>query len=560
MNIGKQVMLIWLSLLLVSSSFPMLTASAAEQREPVMISGNFTSIDFNVTAPTVSNNVYTLDSKFLGTASMTPGSNSAGRVADSDDSHAFFMEASTAAINSFKSGINKADRFGIQTRVKFNNTNSKRSLFEVKSMTPPSGTAAWPTLLTFDELGKIKDAKGNPAGTYAADQWYDIVVDVDSPNHRYSAWINGELAVDHVDLGNFTGVTQNKMIQNTNAGKTPSRITIAYLKAGTVSDSVPLSGLSIQPLNGDFFVNQTAPLTLVKTPSNSADHSYNWLSSHTDIVEVDSQGVITGRRPGTARITVSSAQNPSITASIDITVKAMTAPILINPSYLNADYSNSNLQVNNNVVTVDSNFLGKITANAGSSSAGLISDNGSNVLYLEAVNSSLNTFKSAINKTDRFAIQTRVKFNNTDSSRSLFEMKSMNPPAGTPAWPTLLTFDQAGRIKDYKGNVLGSYAADQWYDIVVDMDTPNHRYSVWINGEVKVNNLDLGNFVGVSQNKIIQNTNASKTASRTFIAYMKVSDIVLPLQDFELPDREVVKGKAAILTTRQFLKKPMWSR
>lgn len=553
-----------LSMVLISTSLPITVRADTTQRQPVTVSGDFTNIDFNVTNPSVTNGVYTLDSKLLGTVTTSTGSNSAGRVADSDGSNVFYLEANTGAINSFRSAMNKTDRFGIQTKVKFNNTTSSRSFFEVKSMTPPTGTAAWPTLLTFDELGRVKDAKNNIISTYAADQWIDIVIDMDSPNHRYSAWINGLFVVDNVDLGNYVGVLQNKIAQNKNASNAPSRTSIAYVKAGTISDPIPLTGLAIQPLSEDFFVNQTTPLTLTKTPSNTTYLNYNWISSSEGIVEVDNQGVITGMSAGTAQITVSSIMNPSITASISITVKAMPAPVQINATYLNADYSTSSLQVNYNVVTVDSKFVGGITTTAGSNSAGLTNDDDNNVLFMEAVNTGLNSYKSAMNKTDRFGIQTRVKFNNTNSSRSLFEMKSMNPPSGTPAWPTLLVFDQSGNIKDYKGNVLGAYAANQWYDIVIDMDSPNHRYSVWINGVLKVNNLDLGNYVGVLQNKMIQNTNAGKTASRTSIAYMRVGEVAPTLQELIIPDMTVDRGKGAVLTYRTvpdkaFVNKVTWT-
>ncbi|MGG1515574.1 S-layer homology domain-containing protein [Paenibacillus oryzisoli] len=553
-----------LSFILMTSSFPFGVRADTIQRQAVSVVGDFTNIDFNATAPTVTNGVYTLDTKFLGTVTTSTGSNSAGRNNDSDGSNVFFMEANTGAINSFKSAINKTDRFGIQSRVKFNNTTSSRSFFEVKSTTPPTGTAAWPTLLTFDELGRVKDSKNNVISTYAADQWLDIIIDMDSPNHRYSAWINGVLVIENVDLGNYVGVLQNKIIQNKNASNVPSRTSIAYVKAGTISDPVPLTGLSIQSLSGDFFVSQSTQLTLVKNPPNTNDLNYSWESSNEGIVKVDNQGIITGISAGTAQITVSSILNPSITASMDITVKAIPTPILINPTHLNADYSTASLQISNNVVTVDSNFVGYITTTAGSNSAGLTSDGDNNVLFMEAVSSSLNSYKSAMNKTGRFGIQTRVKFNNTNSSRSLFEMKSMNPPTGTPAWPTLLVFDQSGNIKDYTGNVLGTYAANQWYDIVIDMDSPNHRYSVWIDGILKVNNLDLGNYVGVLQNKMIQNTNASKTASRTSIAYMKVGDIVPPVQELVIPDMTVDKGKGAILKyqtvpDKAFVDKVTWS-
>ncbi|WP_414858839.1 immunoglobulin-like domain-containing protein, partial [Paenibacillus sp. Soil787] len=63
-----------------------------------------------------------------------------------------------------------------------------------------------------------------------------------------------------------------------------------------------------------------------------------------------------------------------------------------------------------------------------------------------------------------------------------------------------------------------------------------------------VDNQDLGNWVGVYQNKITQNTNANKTASQTRIAYLKAGSIVQTVQDLIIPDLTVDLGKAAVLS------------
>lgn len=550
MKFRKHIMLFIAAVLLFTTVVPMATeVLATGGREPVIVSGNFTNVDFNVTTPSVTNGVYTLDTKLLGTVTTTTGQNAAGLVTDANGSRSFYLEADTTVVNSFRGSINKTDRFGIQTRVKFNNTNSKRSIFELKSMNPPSGTAPFVTLLFFDQDGKIKDNNGNSYGNYAADQWYDLVFDVNTPNKRYSAWINGSLVVDNAVMNvNWVGLFSNKFVQNPNAARTPSTMNIAYVKAGSVSDPVPLTSLSIQPLSGDFYVNQVKALTLDKTPSNANASNFNWSSSNPSVATVDNLGVLTGVSAGTATITVASVANPLITAALDVTVSPAIQPVLINPDFLNIDFNNYALQVSGNTTTMDSKFLGTVTTTSGANNAGTFDDDGTQVFYLEAITSTAGTYRGSINKTDRFGIQTSVKFNNTDSRRALFEMKSMTPPSGSLVWPTLLIFDQDGKIKDFKNNVLGNYAANQWYDIVVDMDTPNHRYSVWINGELKVSNLDLGNYVGVFQNKLLQNPNASHTSSTMFVANMRAGTIVPRLQDLVIPDITVDKGKAAVLS------------
>ncbi|OCT15183.1 hypothetical protein A8709_13855 [Paenibacillus pectinilyticus] len=534
MRLRKYVMLFIASLLMFATVVPIAgTASAAGGRPPVTVSGNYTNVDFNVTTPTVTNGTYTVEAKLLGTVTPTSGQNAAGLVTDANGLRSFYLEADTIDISTFKSAIQKTDRFGIQTRVKFNNTNSKRSLFEMKSMNPPTGSPSWLNLLIFDSDGKIKDYKLNVLGTYAADQWYDIIYDVDTPNHRYSVWINGSIVIDNLDLNSATtswvGVTQSKIIQYKNTAQTPSMVTVASFKAGTITDPVPLASLAIQPLSGEFYANQTKALTLVKNPSNTTETNINWSSSNTSVATVDSQGVVTGVAAGMTTITVTSADNPSVTATLDLTLSPALQPINFNANYLDLDFNTFLPPVSNNVTTFDSKFLGTVTTTSGATSAGIINTNNTNVFQFEAVTADLGSFKSGLNKTDHTGIRTRLQFNNTNSKRSIFEMKSVTPPTGTAAWDTLLFFDADGKIKDYQGNVLDNYAADQWYDIDIDLDSPKHRYSVWINGKLKVYNLDLGNWIGITQNRIIQYKNSSNTSNKTYVAYMKVGTIIDPV-------------------------------
>ena len=72
---------------------------------------------------------------------------------------------------------------------------------------------------------------------------------------------------------------------------------------------------------------------LVKTvlPSN-ADQSVTWISSDSKVVAVDSNGVVTGRIPGTA--TVVFYTNNGLAASCTVTVKTAPSSIKINPESL----------------------------------------------------------------------------------------------------------------------------------------------------------------------------------------------------------------------------------
>ncbi|NOU85991.1 hypothetical protein GC102_09405 [Paenibacillus sp. LMG 31460] len=96
MKIGKQVMLVLLSMLLVALIFPVCGSSlAAVQRDPSIVSGTSQMLIL-MQAPTVTNGTYTLDTKLLGTVATTMGNNLAGLVDDGAGSKLFFLEANTA--------------------------------------------------------------------------------------------------------------------------------------------------------------------------------------------------------------------------------------------------------------------------------------------------------------------------------------------------------------------------------------------------------------------------------------------------------------------------------
>ncbi|NOU85992.1 hypothetical protein GC102_09410 [Paenibacillus sp. LMG 31460] len=316
MEIGKKIMIVFLSILLITSAVPVFAKGlVAAQGEPVLITGDFTSVDFNVSAPAVANGTYTLDTKLLGTVATTAGKNLAGLVADGTGSSLFFLEADTASVGSYKAGINKTDRFGIQTRLKFNNTNSQRNVFQMKSMTPSSGTPAWPSLLVFDQNGNIKDSKGNVLGPYTADQWYDIVVDVDTPNHWYSVWINGTLRINKQDLGNWIGVYQNNITQNTNASKMASRTMIAYLKAGSIVP--PLQDIIVSDISVD--KGKGSILTIKTLPDPAYVERVIWTSSDPSIAKVVGNGLL-ALNTGVATITATETAS-GLSRSFQVTVQ-----------------------------------------------------------------------------------------------------------------------------------------------------------------------------------------------------------------------------------------------
>lgn len=223
---------------------------------------------------------------------------------------------------------------------------------------------------------------------------------------------------------------------------------------------------------------------------------------------------------------------------------ATSFPGVVSGDWVNHDFTALDLQPVNNVVTVDTTFVGALTITPGTNDARTVLDGGSKALKLEATTGIMTAYKGTINRAARTGIDTRVKFSDTISQRNLFEVRSMTTPTGNGSWPTLLKFDASGNIRDSTGTVLRQYAANEWYDLTIDLDSPNHKYSAWLNGEPLITDLDLGNYTGIMQNKIQQLPNAAQTPSRMYFAHLRAGTIVPALESFTLPDGTAEVGEA----------------
>ncbi|MGZ0050357.1 Ig-like domain-containing protein [Brevibacillus gelatini] len=88
--------------------------------------------------------------------------------------------------------------------------------------------------------------------------------------------------------------------------------------------AVKVTGVQLDVSALQLQVGDAHTLTAVISPENASDKRVNWRSSNPDVAEVDSQGKITARAPGTARITVTSVDGGH-TDTVEVTVKDTTS-------------------------------------------------------------------------------------------------------------------------------------------------------------------------------------------------------------------------------------------
>ena len=91
-----------------------------------------------------------------------------------------------------------------------------------------------------------------------------------------------------------------------------------------VSQVVSVTGITLNVNNGNVQPNETLKLTATVLPSNATNKSVTWESNNTGVATVNN-GIVTGVADGEATITCKSVENPSITATCQITVQTVEA-------------------------------------------------------------------------------------------------------------------------------------------------------------------------------------------------------------------------------------------
>jgi uncharacterized protein YjdB len=84
--------------------------------------------------------------------------------------------------------------------------------------------------------------------------------------------------------------------------------------------NVPGTGISLSPSNLTLRVGESAGLIAAVSPTNASNKNINFVSASSSVAAVSSAGVVTGRAAGTTTIYASLASNPSVSASITVTV------------------------------------------------------------------------------------------------------------------------------------------------------------------------------------------------------------------------------------------------
>ena len=90
------------------------------------------------------------------------------------------------------------------------------------------------------------------------------------------------------------------------------------IKFETRAKRVKTTGIAITPASMSLSVNESKTITATVTPENATDKTVTYTSDDPNVATVDSNGVVTGKKPGTANITVTARDGQKAVCAVTV--------------------------------------------------------------------------------------------------------------------------------------------------------------------------------------------------------------------------------------------------
>lgn len=143
-------------------------------------------------------------------------------------------------------------------------------------------------------------------------------------------WSSTDESVVTVDqFGNVKGVADGKATVVVASASNPS--VYAEIPVTVKYRYIPVTKVKISPSTVSVVIGKSAVLNAVVTPSNATNKKVVWSTSDKKTVSVDQSGNIKGLKLGSAVITVTSEDNPKISASVTVTVTDVKVTKIVIP-------------------------------------------------------------------------------------------------------------------------------------------------------------------------------------------------------------------------------------
>ncbi len=141
-------------------------------------------------------------------------------------------------------------------------------------------------------------------------------------------WTSSDETVATVDVNGLVTAKQAGTAVITVTSKDNSEIsaecTITVTSAAP--EKVEVTGITLDKTSAEAEEGKTVQLVATVTPDNATVKDCEWTSSDETVATVDVNGLVTAKQAGTAVITVTSKDNPEISAECTITITSVKAP------------------------------------------------------------------------------------------------------------------------------------------------------------------------------------------------------------------------------------------
>ena len=180
-------------------------------------------------------------------------------------------------------------------------------------------------VLVIDPLKKIQIEAPSKTVFAGESMSLDLVYQPETATIQKVVWSSNKPAVATVD--------ENGMV--TGVAKGQAKIEAKALDGSGVAGSIIITvmqnveEITLKETDITVAVNKTQKAVATLLPANADNKKVTWTSSDEGIAVVRTDGSITGKQPGTCVVTVTSVSNPSVSASMNVTVVQPVTKIVV---------------------------------------------------------------------------------------------------------------------------------------------------------------------------------------------------------------------------------------
>ena len=192
------------------------------------------------------------------------------------------------------------------------------------------------------DVSSVTLSKSELTLTEGESETITATVKPDDATDKTVSWSSSDPAVATVDGGKITAVKEGTATITAKAGDKTATCKVTVEKKVIAVESVELDKTELELTEGG-----SATLVATVKPDNATDKTVTWSSSNTSVATVSSNGVVVGKKAGTATITAMTYNGKTAAATITVAKKSVG---LLRPPFLPSNLSANGAAAKNTLI------------------------------------------------------------------------------------------------------------------------------------------------------------------------------------------------------------------